>query len=342
MKKYLLFLFVSFLLVGCSSTNILTLSVVQPPVVPIASSVTKVAVLDRSKGNSKMNKIDQVLTMESPLLEKEGAEEVLNGLVSELKLANRFDEVDVLKGYNLKSQGMGIMDKPLEWPLLKTMSEENDVDVIIVLEAYDTDTHLGVEKYVEVQETPRGEVRHAKTDTKMTVSIKVGWRIYKPNSNQIIDQRQFKRSFNYVSDKKNPVEMLAGAVNSVSAVRDFSYQVGQDYAHMVLAHNVRVSRRYYVRGADNFKTGKRLAQTGKWDEAAKLWSEETKNADAKIAGRAYYNMAIINEINGDLDAAIDWAGQSYSKFDNKKALSYLNVLKNRKRDEQFMDELQMK
>ncbi len=342
MKKYLLFLFASFLLVGCSSTNILTLSVVQPPAVPIASSVKKVGVLDRSKGNSKLNKIDQVLTMESPKLEKKGTEEVLNGLVSELKVANRFEKVDILEGYNLTSQGMGVMDKPLAWPQLKKICDENDVEVVFVLEAYDTDTHVGVEKYVEVQETPRGEVHHSRVDAKTTVVIKGGWRIYDPQYNQIIDQRKFNRSFNYTVDKRNPLEMIVGAVNSVSDVRDFSYQVGQDYAQMVMAHNVRVSRNYYVKGTDNFKTGKRLAQTGKWDEAAMLWNKETKNADPEIAGRAYYNMAIINEINGDLEAAIDWASQSYSKFNNKKALSYLNVLKNRQRDEQFMDELQMK
>ena len=38
-------------------------------------------------------------------------------------------------------------------------------------------------------------------------------------------------------------------------------------------------------------------------------------------------MAIINEINGDLDSAIDWAAKAYADYKNKKALSYLKTLR---------------
>lgn len=41
-------------------------------------------------------------------------------------------------------------------------------------------------------------------------------------------------------------------------------------------------------------------------------------------------MGIINEINGNIDDAIDWTEKSYTLFNNKKALHYLNILKNRK------------
>ena len=41
-------------------------------------------------------------------------------------------------------------------------------------------------------------------------------------------------------------------------------------------------------------------------------------------------MAIINEINGNINQAIKWAEDSYTLFNNKKALHYLNTLKVRK------------
>jgi len=68
----------------------------------------------------------------------------------------------------------------------------------------------------------------------------------------------------------------------------------------------------------------------KWDSAAELWLLETNNKDSKIAGRACYNMAIINEINGDLDKALEWATKSYTDYGDKIALRYINILKNRK------------
>jgi len=41
-------------------------------------------------------------------------------------------------------------------------------------------------------------------------------------------------------------------------------------------------------------------------------------------------MAIINEINGDLDAALKWAQKSYEDYNNKLALHYTRILENRK------------
>ena len=48
-------------------------------------------------------------------------------------------------------------------------------------------------------------------------------------------------------------------------------------------------------------------------------------------------MAIINEINGDLNAAIDWASKSYSDFNNREALNYLRILRNRVAKNQIIE-----
>ena len=50
-------------------------------------------------------------------------------------------------------------------------------------------------------------------------------------------------------------------------------------------------------------------------EQQHIWQEETKSSpNGKLAGRACYNMAIIAEINGDLDGAIQWAQKSYENY----------------------------
>ena len=69
---------------------------------------------------------------------------------------------------------------------------------------------------------------------------------------------------------------------------------------------------------------------GKWDEAGDLWKKETENPKMKIAGRAAYNMAIISEINGDLDSALGWAQKSYEDYNNKLGIRYVRILENRK------------
>ena len=127
----------------------------------------------------------------------------------------------------------------------------------------------------------------------------------------------------------NPLKAVEAIMGRKEAVLQSSTTIGSNYSTRVLPYTIRVSRDYYVRGTDKFKTAKRRAQTGNWDGAAELWNEEVDNPKRKIAGRATYNMAIINEINGDLNKAIEWASISYTDYKNKLALSYINVLKRR-------------
>jgi hypothetical protein len=49
----------------------------------------------------------------------------------------------------------------------------------------------------------------------------------------------------------------------------------------------------------------------------------------KVAGRACYNMAIINEINGQLDDALGWAQKSWEDYKIRIGLRYVRILENR-------------
>jgi hypothetical protein len=128
----------------------------------------------------------------------------------------------------------------------------------------------------------------------------------------------------------NPLVAAAGLIGRKDAVNQVSNKAGREYAMRILPYQIRVSRDYYVKGTDNFKIAKRRAQMGKWDEAGELWEKETNNSSGKIAGRACYNMAIINEINGDLNTALGWAQKAYEDYNNKLALDYVRILENRK------------
>jgi hypothetical protein len=46
----------------------------------------------------------------------------------------------------------------------------------------------------------------------------------------------------------------------------------------------------------------------------------------------------MNEINGDLKKAIEWASKSHSDYDNKEALKYLDVLKYRTIQNQILEQ----
>jgi hypothetical protein len=163
----------------------------------------------------------------------------------------------------------------------------------------------------------------------MNTQVRTGWRIYDPTSHNILDEYVLSRNLATRTRLLDPVGTGTAIASRKEAVKQAGIDAGQVYASRIVPYSIRVSRFYYVRGNGNFTIAKRMAQTGNWDGAGKIWQQETNNSSRKAAGRACYNMAIIAEINGDVDGAIQWAQKAYEVYGLRLALSYINVLHQR-------------
>lgn len=93
-----------------------------------------------------------------------------------------------------------------------------------------------------------------------------------------------------------------------------------------------------MNGTDNLKMSHRRAIAGDWDGVAELWKKELSNPDSKIAGRANYNMAISNEIKGDLDKAIEYAQRFYTDYENNMAIDYIKILQYRVKQKNVLNQ----
>ena len=326
-------LVISIILCSCSSTNSLTISVTEPAPVYVPSNIKTVGIVNRSlplKKNENIDKLDKILSAEGKDLDKDGAHESVVGLFDELKNNNKFSEVKIIDSVDVRSPGAGVFPSALSWKTIERICYENNVDAIFVLSFYDTDAKINYKAVPIEIDGPLGiKIPAVEHHAIIATLIKTGWRIYDPANKFILDEYLVNENMVLTGAGINPVRAIEAIMGRKEAVLQLSNSIGHNYALRILPYRIRVSRHYYVRGTNNFKIAKRRAQTGKWDEAAELWDKEVSNLKRKVAGRACYNMAIINEINGDLNAAVEWASKSYTDYKNKKALRYLNVLKYR-------------
>jgi hypothetical protein len=127
----------------------------------------------------------------------------------------------------------------------------------------------------------------------------------------------------------NPLVAVAALIGRKEAIIDVSNRAGHDYALRIIPFRNRVYRDYFVKGTNNFIIAKRKAQMDQWDEAGQLWEKETANPKPRIAGRACYNMGIINEINGNVEEALKWVQKAYTDYNTKQAREYSKILENR-------------
>jgi len=333
MKKLLPLIMIPFVLVSCKM-NYLYLNVIEPAPVTLSQNIKKVGVINRSVPTDEtkiLDVIDKALSLEGINLDKDGAEEAIKGLSSELLNNSRFDEVKNLTDIDFRTPSlMGIFPVPLSWDIVSKVCKETGTDALFALEYYDTDTRLRYstrddgDKKVLGLKIP-GIVHQADMET----IVKTGWRIYDPANHIIADEYNHFQSVVFTGRGITPLVAVAGLIGRKDAIIEVSNKAGHGYALRLIPYELRVMRDYFVKGTYNFKIAKRKAQVGKWNEAGELWEQETTNPKRKAAGRATYNMAIISEINGNLDTALGWAQKAWEYYRIRQALEYVRILENR-------------
>ncbi|MFN8209009.1 MAG: DUF6340 family protein [Bacteroidales bacterium] len=339
MRKFILLLLIGSILYSCKTQD-LYLSVLEPAPVTLPNYIKKPGVINRtqvSESTKNMDKVDKVLSLEGAELDKEGASACIAGLSNELLKNKRFNEIVNVSAPGLSTTGSGIFPAPLGWEEVDRLCKQSGTDALFSLEMFDTDTKIDYSQTKKEVKSPLGIVPLIEHHARMQTLVKTGWRIYDPKNRVIVDEIPMSDEITFSGDGINPVAAAKALMGRKDAVKQVSEQVGQAYAMRIIPYWIRVSREYYVKGTDNFKIAKRKARTGNWDEASRHWEKELNNSKAKIAGRACYNMAIINEINGNLDEAVKWAQKSYEDYNNKRALNYVRILENRKAANRVLD-----
>lgn len=318
------------LLGACSATNRLTMGAVEPAPVFVPKNITRVAIINRSQASEKneaIDKIDRVLSAEGMQLDKNGAAAAVDALQDELSMNDRFESVVIIDSLGLESKGLGVFPASLDWNYTRELCEQFGVDAIFALEFYDTDTQVSYAMTTRALPNSFGiKVNVPYHKVTLLTSLRNGWRIYDPYDKVILDAFETNSQITSSGEGLNPVKALEAVNGREAAVIEQSKFLGQQYAGRLQPIHKRIARDYFVKGTGNFEIAKRRAQTGDWDGAAALWEKELGHPKAKIAGRACYNMAIINEINGDLDKAVEWASKSYADYRTREALHYLDLL----------------
>jgi hypothetical protein len=101
----------------------------------------------------------------------------------------------------------------------------------------------------------------------------------------------------------------------------------------------RVDRYYYYSKNANMVKAEQFCKTGDWLKAAEIYNKLTHNKNLNIAEKAKYNMALVCEMEGQPDAALDWLNLSLNSNNKTKkeehqlnCLQYIHLLNDRKEE----------
>jgi len=204
---------------------------------------------------------------------------------------------------------------PMEWSEVSSLCRKYHTDALICLEIFDTELMSDV------------------------AEVKVGFRIYDPVNQEIIDQYQFFHSAGW----KKPATTIEGVIVRISnedeAIYEASYRAGKRYGRRMLPSWYRVERNYYNKSKrdGDLAMGARMMEVNNWDAAIHSLELAVESGHRKTKGRAAHNLAVVYEILGDYEKAKEWAQMAWGNYANKDSKDYPQLLNSRIRDVEILD-----
>jgi hypothetical protein len=316
-KKIFISMLSLFLFIICGAQT-MTFNVMRPSLVNIPEYIKSFAIIDRSVvENTGKNIVEKGLTAEWFGKDELASRFALDGLINVLEGSGRFSAVRTGKTL-IKTSTAKAFPEPFEWVDIETICQEYKVEGVISLEIFDSDYII---------------------PTNMA-SVTVGFRLYDLATKTIMDERQLSREIFWGGN----VNTIGGAINRLlekdNAIKSVSYDAGVLYGERISPSWFTIERQYYrkAKGDKNLEMGARMMDVNNWKSAIDYLKLALESPKRKVQGRAAHNLAVVYEINGELETAKKWAQDAWGLYKNKDSRNYSFILGQRIEEQAMLKE----
>ncbi len=324
--KGLVSIYLIFILFACSSLRTIEIETAVLPQFPISDEVQSLALLNRSMTrqftNLSSDSLEKILVnhkmvMDTVFRDSIAADTVIHIAAQALFNSGRFDVV-VPSEYRINRDDSGDILNPLKTDIIQQLCIDYKVDGILILEGFNEQLKI---KYDYRPLTAGGGF-----DGSADVDYKSEWRLYRPESNKPAIRFQVGDSIFWKSDSFELNDLYLQMPHTKEALIGGGIASGLKMAEYISPGWVKHTRYYFLTRNKEIDYAGNLIKENKWDEAADLWAKYAKENSKKIRSKVEFNLALTEEMKGDLDLAIEWGLKSYNTSYSNVTEEYLKIL----------------
>lgn len=322
MKKLLLIAVIGLLLVSCKTR--FRISVKEPAVVDLPNHARSFGIINAvNEENSPEQKIaGAVLGTAQINGNVEAAERAVEGAL------RSFDRSNTLQGSKVPQvTDIYNADGSVNWQLLDSIAEKEGFDGFIELSKMETQTPVGGTVLANAS---------GQNSMRLDGSMYVNAYIIKDH----VSIEQYKVFYRYnvpTSGSTSIISILNDSKRKTEYFKALGFQLGYEAAELLYPNWVWANRTFYNKGSKILRRAKPMIYEGNWDIAEEQLEMGLGAKSDRIRGRVLYNLALVNEGQGELDEAIRYAKESALVCGNKLANDYLRILKDRKRQMSILE-----
>ncbi len=325
----LLVLFV--VLSACKSTHTVTVYNLEPAPVVLSKDIKRIGIIKEvgdKDSEQKIASLEALVEASDLRIAEEGTEAALEGLMAELQKDRRFDTVMILRDATSLWDSKSELSNTIPWDQLRDLCTRNQLDAVFSLAFYQTDTRISEKKStMEELDLMRMKVVIPARELTLETLIENGWRIYDPFERQVLDEIEVNEQVVTQAKGEDALEALQAMDGRADSLLTKSRGSGSAFGSRLKPTSKAALREVYIKGSPLLTQAKIAVEDEDWLEAARLWQLDLGHDKSAIRAMACHNMAVLYELKGDLEKAMEWAVLATTHDDGKDHRNYLETLK---------------
>lgn len=317
-------------LTGCGHR--VDVSFVEPADIALPDEVQQILVVNRSlpgnAGEAVLDATEALATGEGFDADRDTSAAALAELTRVLNETGRFEAEQLT--LDPKRVDSGLWAGPLSSRDAQRLCRVHDCDAIIALDALDADTfHTAVDEPREPGEAPQIT---AISETQ----VEATFRVYDGSSGAVLDTQRLAvgATDEVTGDAREATAAFAAAPH---VQRQLAAEVGSSYGARVAPHHAVASRPLYRTGHPQLRAASKAMRRGDQPRAMHLWRQLVRTGDLKEQAKARHNLAVAQEVRGDLERAWTLASRAAADLSRPRTNRYVTELELRMDQEERLE-----
>ena len=345
LKVVYFILFPIILLNSCTSLETIQIEVAVPPQIPIAEDIQSLALMNRCINQDFTNLTSEQL--EEKLREnlkenhnefneyfqdRSASDTVLKVAADALFGSGRFDVVIPQERYIFRFDKDAIA-KPLDISYVKSICKDFKVDAVLTLESFaePLKTNYYSNRYASPDGTDSVFFSTKEFSATTDITHQSEWRLYRPDELKKVVRIQVVDSIFWRESDSSQPKVYAKMPKTKEALIYGGFANGYKLAELIAPKWENQERNYYKTGNKEIDAALILLKKNQWKEAAVIWMKFAEHPSKNIRSEVEFNLALADEMNGDLDHAMEWILKSIKTKRYQLSFDYLKILDHRRK-----------
>ncbi|MGE4288994.1 MAG: DUF6340 family protein [Salinivirgaceae bacterium] len=318
LRKLFFFLSIAIAFAACRTVSSIKIEVVKPASVILPDQVSKVLVIN-NWSTMAAPEFTNSFQKAAYQLDTTASQQIIKKLVYELEASPRLDSAKYITEMFFRQPKDQF--KQMEWTDVDKLCHIANAQAMISLDGFSIvdslllvyyDYGYGIEPFNFIK-----------------LTINSLWRVYYPEKKEFLLKwwQTDELELPDVQSVKQYYELIDSEDDRNWLVDLITDKVALNTSDKLVPYWLEVERYLFYTTQPELNQANNLAFQNEWINAALIWKKFADNKNATIASSACHNMAVVCEVEGKLDLALEWAEKSLLIKYNSLTSDYINDLR---------------